>query len=45
MVVRGREFIINTMVFGRDRNGRVGLVERVHNYLKGGEVKGRVRPA
>lgn len=33
MVVRSREFIVNTIVFGRDRNGRVGLVEGVHGYL------------
>lgn len=33
MVVRGREFIVNTIVFGRDRDGRVGLVEGVHGYL------------
>lgn len=33
MVVRGREFIVNTIVFGRDRDGRVRLVERVHGYL------------
>lgn len=33
MVVRGREFIVDTIVFGRDRDGRVGLVERVHDLL------------
>lgn len=52
MVVRGREFIVDTIVFGRDRDGRVGLVERVHDLLshipwegRGGErpERGRLR--
>lgn len=33
MLVVGRQFIIDTIVLGGDRDGRVGLVERVHGYL------------
>lgn len=33
MLVVGRQFIINTIVLGGNRNGRVGLMERVHDYL------------
>ena len=32
-MVVGREFIVNPIVLGGNRNGRVGFVKRVHGYL------------
>lgn len=40
VLVVSRELIINVIVLGCNRNGRVGLVEGVHGYLIS-LVKGR----